>query len=537
MITVTERVVCADPLAPPAPERAAAPVAGVSAAVRSYRTIVTSSALIGGSSALNVLIGMLRSKAMAMLLGPAGFGLMGAYTAVQELARTLATMGLNQSGVRQIAAAVGTGDHARIALVVAVLRRTSIACGLAGGLLLAAFARPVALLTFGDDAHAGGVALLGVAVFLSTVANGQAALLQGMRRVGDLARLTLAGGLAGLVVGVPLVWRFGEAGVAPTLVAIAGAATLVSWRYARRVRVDAIEGGAPVAQAGPREPGALAHEAWAMLRLGAAFMASGLLTMGAAYAVRILVLRHEGLAGAGVYQAAWTVGGVYIGFVLQSLGTDFYPRLTAATRDPVEANRLVNEQTRVGLLIALPGVLATITLAPLALQLLYSDAFTAAAGTLRWFCIGMAMRVLTWPMGFIPVALNRRRVFVATELAWVVANVSLALALIPRFGVDGAGMAFAGAYAVHAVLLLPIARWATGFAFTRENVLLMGAAAATVAAVCGGFLWLPALAATLAGAAVTAVATFACARAIVTLVAPERLPRVIAACLRIGGRG
>ena len=49
---------------------------------------------------------------MAMLLGPAGFGLFGLYGSIANLTQSLAGMGINSSGVRQIAEAVGSGDKA-----------------------------------------------------------------------------------------------------------------------------------------------------------------------------------------------------------------------------------------------------------------------------------------------------------------------------------------------------------------------------------------------------------------------------------------
>ena len=107
----------------------------------------------------------------------------------------------------------------------------------------------------------------------------------------------------------------------PALVAIAALARrCASWWYSRKVRV------APP-RADTRE---VRSEATALLKLGLAFMASGLLMMGAAYAVRIIVLRNAGLEAAGLYQAAWTLGGLYVGFVLQAMGADFYPRLVGA---------------------------------------------------------------------------------------------------------------------------------------------------------------------------------------------------------------
>jgi antigen flippase len=132
--------------------------------------------------------------------------------------------------------------------------------------------------------------------------------------------------------------------------------------------------------------------------------------------VRIMVLRRIGYEATGFYQAAWTLGGVYVGFILQAMGTDFYPRLTAAADDNDQCNRLVNEQTEVGLLLAGPGILATLALAPLVLRLFYSSGFLAAVGVLRWICLGSLLQVVTWPMGYVLIAKGRQALFFGTEM-------------------------------------------------------------------------------------------------------------------------
>ena len=163
----------------------------------SYGQILKSSALIGGSSALNIALGILRTKAMALLLGPAGVGLLGLYGAISDLARTIAGMGINNSGVRQIAEASGTGDTRRVARTVTTLRRVALLLGIAGSLLLAACCLPVSKLSFGDHRHAGEIALLSLAVLFGAVSGGQMALVQEMRHIGDLARANIWGGLYG----------------------------------------------------------------------------------------------------------------------------------------------------------------------------------------------------------------------------------------------------------------------------------------------------------------------------------------------------
>ncbi len=78
----------------------------------SYGQILRSSAWIGGSSVLTIGIGVIRTKAMAVMLGPAGFGLMGLYGSIIDLALAAASMGIGNAGVRQIAESVASGDEA-----------------------------------------------------------------------------------------------------------------------------------------------------------------------------------------------------------------------------------------------------------------------------------------------------------------------------------------------------------------------------------------------------------------------------------------
>ena len=102
---------------------------------------------------------------------------------------------------------------------------------------------------------------------------------------------------------------------------------------------------------------------------------------------------------------------MYVGFILQAMGTDFYPRLVRAANNNPQCNRLVNEQAHVSLLLAGPGVIATLTFAPLVIALFYTAKFAEAVEILRWICLGIALRVITWPMGFIIVAKNNQPIY------------------------------------------------------------------------------------------------------------------------------
>jgi len=435
--------------------------AAISAPVHTtYREILKSSAVIGGASILNVVIGIVRTKVMAVLLGPAGVGLMGLYSTIADLARSVASLGINGSGVRQIAEAVGTKDLARIARTVTVLRRTTVLLGIAGAVLLAILSGPVSTFTFGTDRHASAVVLLSLAVFFRRVADGQGALIQGMRRIGDLARMAVLGALWGTMASIAIVYVLQQDGIVPSLVAVSAMSAVTSWWYSRQVRIEPDTTSA-------REK---RQEVGALLKLGVGFMASGFLMLWAAYTTRMFVLWNVSLEATGLYEAAWTLGGLYVGFVLQAMGTDFYPRLVAAINDNDKCNRLVNEQTHVSMLLAAPGVIATLTLAPLVITLFYSERFGEAVDVLRWICLGVALRVISWPMGYIIVAKGRPVLFFAVELAWTLVNIGLAWICVKSFGLAGAGMAFFGSYVFHAVLIYPIVRVLTGFRWSSSNI-------------------------------------------------------------------
>ncbi len=482
-----------------------------------YGRILRSSALIGASSAATIGIGVLRTKIFALLLGPAGFGLMGLYGSIIDLAVSIAGMGVGSSGVRQIAEAATTDDGKRIARTVTVLRRTSLFLGVLGGCILALFARHISTLTFSDEAHVRAIALLSLAVLFRLMTAGQSALLQGMRRITDLAKVSVIGATLGTFAGIPLVYFFRDDGVALSLVAVAVMSLATSWWYSRKIPVPA--------------PAMTRSETWKeasdLLKLGLAFMASGFLAMGAAYVVRALIARDLGLEAAGLYSAAWTLGGLYVGYILQAMGTDFYPQLVGVADDHARCNRLVNDQTQVSLLLAGPGIIATLAFAPLVISTFYSDKFTGAVEILRWICLGIALRVITWPIGYIIVAKNHRLLFLGSDIAWTIVNIGLTWFCLVQFGLVGAGIAFFGSYVFHGFVNYPIVAILTGFRWSSANIRTGGFFLGSIAVVVCGLALLTEPWAILFAAAVTVLTGIYSLRELLRLMSTDRLPKRI----------
>jgi antigen flippase len=509
---VAETVAAADIIS-----TAAAVESAARSSQKSYGQILKSSVLVGGSSLLNVAIGMVRTKVLALLLGPAGFGLFGVYNSIATLAQNLAGMGVNSSGVRQIAEAAGSDNKRRIAETSHVLRRVSFVLGVLGALLMVVLARPVAVITFGNSVHTAAVAGLAGVVLLMSISGGQSARIQGLRRIAELAKVSVASALGGTLLSIPLVYFLRERGIIPALIAVAATTLGASWWYSHRIPVESVT----VSSA------EVWRESAALLKLGFAFMSSGLMTMGVAYVVRITVLRKVGMEATGLYQSAWTLGGLYVAFILQAMGADFYPRLTACIRDREVANRLVNEQVEIGLLLAGPGVLATLTCAPLAIALFYSSRFLPAVEILRWICLGTLLQVVTWPMGYIIVAKARQALFFWCEAAWAIVSLVLAWVSVSAFGLKGAGIAFFGSYIFHGVLIYGVIRRLSGFRWSGENIRRCLIFFAATAAVFAGPYFLSFKQAVALGSVATLASATYSVHVLLHLVPREHLPPML----------
>lgn len=494
---------------------------------KTYGQILKSSLLIGGSSTLNIAIGLVRTKAMAIILGPSGFGLLGMYNSISELACSLSGMGINSSGVRQIAEAAGSDDVIRVSKTAIVLRRTSIFLGLLGASILLLLSNDIAFLTFGSAQYGDSVAMLACVVLFNTLAGAQGALIQGMRRIGDLAKLGFIGAIFGAVASIPIVYVFREDGVATSLVCVAMLNLLASWWFRRKINLQ------PVTVS----PTELRGEQLALLKLGFALMTSSLMMTGTAYVVRILIVREVGVDAAGLFQSAWALGGFYVGLILQSMGTDFYPRLVGVAQDNQECNRLVNEQAQVSLLLAGPGVIATLTFAPLIILFFYSAKFVEAVEVLRWISLGIGLRVITWPMGFIIVAKSEQTILVAAEIAWTAVNLGLTWVCIDSFGLNGAGIAFFGSYVFHGLMIYPIVRRLSGFRWSAESRQIGFLFLLSISIVFCGFAFLPLMAAYTVGGIVMILSGFHSLSVLITLVSSDRVPRSVLKLLNVFRRG
>ncbi|MEM9283137.1 MAG: O-antigen translocase [Verrucomicrobiota bacterium] len=429
----------------------------------SYSQILRSSSIIGGAQGVTYLIGIVRTKLVAILLGPAGIGLVGLYHSAISMVGSFSTLGITSSGVKEIAEANGKGNPAAVAQTIKTLRRACWVTGFLGWLLSIALSYPLSLWIFDSGDRAWPIALLGITLLLGSISGGQRALLQSVRKIGDLARLNVISAIVSTVVAVGIYLWLGENGIVPVLITTAALNIIVSWWFARKVEIVVVT----------QTLAATLRNSKKLIGLGLAFMWSGIVSAGVALAIRSLIIREIGLDANGIYQAAWGISGMFGGFILSAMGADFYPRLTAVGEDNAAVNKLVNEQTEIGVLLGLPGIVGTLALAPWMMQVFYTSEFLPGAELLPCFVLGVFGRVVSAPMSYILLAKGASRGFAATETVSATLHLGLCIVFLHNLGLWGISLAFACLYGVHVLGMLKVSAHLSNFRWTPAVLKLL----------------------------------------------------------------
>lgn len=432
---------------------------------------------------MNVALGLVRMKGAALLVGPSGVGLIGLFLNLVTLAATIAGLGSGASAVREIAAADAAGDLVRRDATRRALFWTSVAGAVLSSGLLWLVAAPLAAGAFGGAVPASDIAALAPAVGLTVAAAACVTLLNGFRRIADIAWVQVLSALVGTVAGLAALAIGGKGAVLWYIVLAPISSLLVGLAFSRRV--------APVAA--PWERRSTVRQCWILIRLGLPFMAAGLSSNAAVFAVRTLVLDRRGAPELGLFAATWAISTTYVSFILQAMSTDYFPHLSGIIHDRTAANRLINDQIEVSVLLALPVILFTISCAPWVLHLAYSSAFVPAADLLRWQVAGDIFKIFSWPLTMSMLAAGRGKTFLLTETGASLFYTVAVFLLIDRLGLSAAGVAYVLMYAAHCSLLLFLTRRAHGFLVDtalRRRAITAGAVLAIVTAAA---LWSDAL--------------------------------------------
>jgi len=426
----------------------------------SYRQIMKATSLFGGVQVFNILIQIIRSKVIAVLLGPSGMGIIGLLNSTTSFIGSLTNFGLGTSAVKNVSEANFSGKTERISTIVTVLRRLVWITGLLGTILTIIFSPWLSQITFGNEKYTTAFIWISVSLLFNQLSNGQMVIIQGMRKLRLLAKANLSGSTLGLIVTLPLYYFLGFDGIVPGIIGTSLASMLVSFFYSRKIPVVPVQITVPQTL----------KEGKNMLQMGFLISLSGLLTLGASYILRIFIGRIGGIAEVGLYTAGFAIINSYVGLIFNAMGTDYYPRLSAMANDNRKCTIAINQQSEIGILILAPIIVAFLIFIKWVIIILYSNQFVAVSGMIYWASFGMFFKVVSWAIAFIFLAKGTSKLFFWNELISEIYILLFNLVGYHFMGLTGLGISFAAGYLIYLFQVYTVSKIQYGFSLNRDFI-------------------------------------------------------------------
>ena len=392
-----------------------------------------------------ILSGVLNAMAIKMIAagaGPAGVALLATLQQTRQTALVAATLN-GQTSLIQGASALA-GCARRLFLRTSIMLLGGATALAVTGILL--FPERLSQFAGLSANHASLFRWLAPVVALSCGFVFLSALLNALGEVGRLAMLQLAAPAAMAALAWPVAHGFRRGRELPlALMLAASAATGVALAAAfLRPRRQELAGWF-------RGPGSWwsRDAARRFFSISGAMLISGLLSSATLVALRGRILRAQGLAATGEFDAAWTISMNHVTLVLASLQAYYLPAL-ARTRDP-DCRAAQIAGVLVPAALAASCTIAFIALLkPWVLGWFYSHEFLGAARYLRWTLLGDYLKVTSWILSIPMLAAADMRVFLAADLAAWFTFAASALALTAwKTPAESTAMAFVSMYLVH----------------------------------------------------------------------------------------
>lgn len=429
----------------------------------SYGHILKYTGLFGSVQLLTILIGLVRNKVVAVLLGPVGMGLTALFNSTLSFGSQATGLGLSFSAVRHLSEEFENGDTESAARYVGVVRLWSIVTAVVGTLLFALLAPLIdsAVFTWGN--HTLHFVLLSPIVGMSALTGSETAILKGARQLRSLASIQVWSVVAALVVSVPVYWFFGMSGIVPVLVLCAFFTMVLTLRRSLRLFPLRFRGDVRRQLLSGLD----------MVKLGVSFVLAGIFGTGAELLVRSFLNVAGDLDTVGLYNAGFVITMTYAGLVFSAMETDYFPRLSAVNHDNRAVRVLANRQIEVSLLLVSPMLVALMVFLPLLMPLLYSGKFLSVVPMAQVAVLAMYFKAATSPLAYINLAKGNSRDYILLEGAYAVYFVLLVIFFYHLWGLYGTGVAISLSNLIELVTIGLFAHFKYGYTMSLPVVVNM----------------------------------------------------------------
>lgn len=407
------------------------------------RTIVKAMGVFGSIQVFNILCSVVRTKLVALWIGPLGMGLFAIFNSAIDMIVNIANFGMRTSATRSISMASDNPDKLNRISVAA--RRWAMWLGALGAIAMIIASPWLSEMSFGDRSHVWGYVILAIAVFANSLTLGEQAVMQGTSMLKKLAQASFYGALVGLILSIPLYYFLGEQSIVPSILCYSLSVLIFS--YLIRKKGIGLQGCTLTI----KDTLAIGKD---FLKLGIFITLTDVVSQTSNYIFISYLNNVANTETVGYYQAGYTLIARYTGLILSALCVEYFPRLSKVAHSNMKLSIFVSQEINIALMVLTPVIVAFILFARLIITILYTDEFFIIQNFITIGIVGMVFRVFSWCMSFVVLAKGRGKMFFIIEVMDIFVFLGAYITAYHFFGLDGFGGAFILWYFISTLIVM-----------------------------------------------------------------------------------
>jgi len=423
----------------------------------SHKSILKATGIFGFVQLVKIVLGIVSIKIVAVYLGVSGIGQLGLLQSVISLIAAVSGFGLQTIVVREISLVYKKENYSK---TLNLLHNWAFYVGIIGFLFFLITA-PFFVTNIFKEFSLFWAILLGIQFVFSSLATFRAAVLQGTQQLKVLAFSQVVSAIILSVLSMVLYYFLGAKAIVYVLFANSFIGFFIQTYFTNEIKLV---------------PDFLTFESLKS-KIKPYFITGTLFSLNVIFGYLCsLIIKYflkettASIEIVGYYEVASTIMISYVGLVFTSMSSDFYPRLTSIAHLKEEAAILINNQIQIALLLVLPIIVFVYAFGNQILSLFYSPSFLPVFTILKLGLFSVAIKAITWPLGFYLLAVGNTRRYFKQELFSDFLNVSLSILGYYYFGLLGLGMAMALNFMLYGVFITYIMYTKYEFHYLKQTL-------------------------------------------------------------------
>lgn len=438
-----------------------------------YRKIFKSASLFGLVQVSNLVLSIVRSKFVAVLIGPAGYGVFSLLNSTLELLRQGTGFSLDISGVKKISESFAAKDDYQISKNASVLLKLSVFTGLLGVLILVLMSPLLSKWTFGNYDKTLAFVWISVSLLFKQITGAQSAVMQGVSQLKNVAKANLFGNFVGLIISLPLFYLFRINAIVPTIIITSLVSMGYSFLYYKKSGVAASD--LTVAES--------IKDGKEILFFGGLLSISAFLPVLSNYLIQIYINTKGGTEQVGLFGVSLVIVNTYVGIIFNALSAEYYPRISGMGKDNEKISEAVNQQAILSMLIIIPVIILFLGCSGFIIRILFSDSFIGSIPMTSWLIVAMFFKAVSWSMGYVIIARADSKVFVKTSVIFNFVYLLFCIIGYYLSGLAGLGLGLFCYYIIHliSIYILTYYRYDIRLSADMVKIFLIGSSMCFIA--------------------------------------------------------